>query len=278
MKPAYRSLGMTILILALIPFAILFFFYWFERFNVWIPHRTLVTTPESQGLAYEDVWLTTEDGITIHAWYVPHPQALAAMVVCHGNAGNISHRVQSLRQWHEMGLSVLIFDYRGYGQSEGWLSEEGTYLDAITAVEWLRQREPDLPLVLHGRSLGAAVATEAAVITRPDGLIFESGFTSVPDLGSELFPILPVRWLSRISYDNKSRISEVTCPVLVIHAEGDRIVPARHGRTIHEHANDPRRFVSLSGGHNDAFYMDGQRYHDAIVSFVTEVVVPGRGG
>lgn len=264
---------MNLAALVLLLLAFYLFLIWFERANVWIPSRTLTTTPDNAGLTYEDQWLTAADGVRFHAWYVPHPEAVAALVFCHGNGGNLSNRVPSLRQFHDMGLSVLVFDYRGYGQSGGSLSEEGTYLDGVAAAEWMRTREPDLPLVMLGRSLGSAIATEVALRVPVDGLIFESGFTSVNDLGAERFPFLPVRWLSRIGYDSGSKIASIECPVLVIHGDQDRIVPYHHGETIFARAREPKTFLRLAGFHNDAFYADGDTYEAGISAFLNEYIL-----
>mgnify|MGYP006272165851 CR=1 FL=1 len=259
-----------LMILAVLAGAYLFL-RWFERANVWIPHRQLATTPAEIGLDYQEVWLEAEDGVRIHAWHLPHPEARAALLFCHGNAGNISYRLESLRQFHSLQLSVLIFDYRGYGRSQGLPSEEGTYRDAAAAYDWLRENSGPLPIILFGRSLGASIATELATRVDAEGLIFESGFVSVPAMGAELFPFLPVRLISTIQYDNLSKIDQVQMPILFIHSRHDEIVPYDQGRQVYEAANPPKRWAEISGGHNDGFLSAESRYIQAIDDFIANV-------
>jgi fermentation-respiration switch protein FrsA (DUF1100 family) len=261
------------LILVFITLAGLYgFLRWFERANVWRPSRAMVATPTDAGLPYEEVYVVTPDGVRIHGWYVPSTQPVAALLFCHGNGGNISWRNDSLRQFHSLGLSTFLFDYRGYGQSEGRLSEEGTYVDAQTAYTWLRQREPGLPLVLFGRSMGAAIAVDLATHVSADALIFESGFLSIRRIGEELFPWLPVRLFNTIHYDNLAKISQVTMPVLVIHSPDDDIVPYPHGQAIYEAANEPKAFFPLQGGHNEGHFITEKDYLAALDSFLAEYV------
>lgn len=241
---------------------------WFERANVWAPSRDLVPTPAQIGLEFESLHLETSDGLNIHAWHVPHPEPVAAMLFCHGNAGNLGFRLDSLKQFHSIGLDVLIFDYRGYGISEGRPSERGTYLDAEAAWQWLEKRHPDLKKVIFGRSLGGAVAVHLAQTAQADGLIVESGFTSIPDIGEDLFPFLPVRRISSIFYASIAKIGRVTMPVMVLHSPDDEIIPYHHGEALFEAAPEPKRFYRLSGGHNDSFLTSEPGYSAAIKDFI----------
>ncbi|MFB3786812.1 MAG: alpha/beta hydrolase [bacterium] len=244
------------------------FFRWFERSNIWMPRRDFIATPDAAGLAYEDVSLQTADGLRLHGWYLPHAEASAALLFCHGNAGNVSHRIESLRQWHSLGLNVFLFDYRGYGRSAGRPTEEGTYQDALAAYNWLQGRGPDLPIVLFGRSLGAAVAIDLAARGKGAALIAESGFTSVPAIGQELFPILPVKWLVRTRYDSLAKIPQVKIPVLVIHSREDEIVPFHHGEALFEAAPGPKQFLEIRGGHNDGYVLSETEYLRGIQAFL----------
>lgn len=211
-----------------------------------------MTTPRDAGLEYEDVSIETTDGLRLHGWYVP-AAGRRALLFFHGNAGDVSIRTESLRLFHELGLSVLIIDYRGYGRSEGRPSESGLYMDAEAAWAHLVERLDYAPgdIVVFGRSLGAAVAAWIAARREPRALIIESAFTSVPDLGQELYWFLPVRWLSRNRFPTRELVAAVDCPVLVAHGREDEIIPYRHGEQIFAAAAEPRAWLELDGGHND---------------------------
>jgi len=217
--------------------------------------REIVATPAQLGLPYEDLHLTTSDGISLHAWLVPAAQARGTVLFLHGNAGNISHRLDSLQMFHRLGYSTLIFDYRGYGNSAGKPTEEGTYLDAEAAWRYLAEQRHVPPgcIVLFGESMGGAVAAWLATRQKPAALVISSGFTSVPDLAQHIYPFLPARWLARIHYDTRKYLRSVTAPVLIAHSPQDEIVPYEQGRALYDAANPPKRFLELAGGHNDGF-------------------------
>ncbi|MEO1249772.1 MAG: alpha/beta hydrolase, partial [Pseudomonadota bacterium] len=210
-----------------------------------------------------------EDGVTLDAWFVPAPDARGTLLFFHGNAGNISHRLESVRIFHELGLSTLIFDYRGYGQSEGTPSEQGTYTDALAAWRHLTEERaiPPSKIILFGRSMGAAVAAYLADQHTPAGLILESGFTSVPDMAAQIYPWLPVRLLARIGYPTAEYVSGVESPILIAHSPGDEIVPYTHGLALFEQANEPKSFLEMTGGHNDGFLVTGDPYVDGLDAF-----------
>ncbi len=241
-----------------------------------VPGRTLTMTPTDAGLDYEDVSINTSDGITLHGWYVPG-RSNRVLLFFHGNAGNISHRLDSIRQFHELGLSVLIIDYRGYGQSGGGITEAGIYRDAEAAWLYLTQilDVADNDIVVFGRSLGASVAARLAAAERPLALIVESSFTSVPDIAQELYPWLPARWLSRLRHATRDYIREVRCPVLVIHSRDDEIIPFHHGEAIYDAAPEPRALLALNGTHNDAFIRDERVYLAGLRKFLETLESPG---
>ena len=190
----------------------------------------------------------------------------------HGNAGNISHRLDSIRQFLGLGLSVFIIDYRGYGQSDGRTTEKGIYRDADAAWRYLtttRGFSPD-DIVIFGRSLGASVAAWLAARQSPQVLIVESSFTSVPDIGQELYPWLPVRWLSHLNHATIDYVRGVKCPVLVVHSRDDEIIPFHHGQKIFEAAPEPRSLLELRGTHNDAFIQDERTYLDGLSAFLAD--------
>ena len=236
-----------------------------------LPGRELQATPADVGLRYEDVRLTASDGVELHGWFVPAGgDARGTLLFFHGNAGNISHRLESIRQFHDLGLDVLIVDYRGYGQSEGSPSEQGTYRDAEAAWEYLTEERDVAPsrLVVFGRSVGGAVGAWLAAHREPGALIVESSFSSLPALAAELYWFLPVRWLARFRYPTAEYVAAAGCPVLVIHSRDDDIVPFHHGRTIYEAAGEPRRFLELSGPHNGAHVLSEERYLEGLDEFL----------
>ena len=189
------------------------------------------------------------------AGIIPAPQPRGTVLFLHGNAGNISHRLDSVQMFHRLGYSTLIFDYRGYGNSGGTPSEQGTYRDAEAAWRYLAEQRhiPSCRIVLFGESLGGAIAAWLAARQKPAALVIASGFTSVPDLAQHLYPYLPVRWLARIRYDTREYLRAVTAPVLIAHSPQDDIVPFEHGRALFAAANPPKQFLELAGGHNDGF-------------------------
>lgn len=226
---------------------------------VYVPPRELGFSPSDLGLEYEKVWLPTQDGLHLYGWYVPRPAEKstpadlgAVLLYFHGNAENVSNLGYSLAQWNAVGIETLVIDYRGYGESEGKPSEEGTYLDALAAWEYLMKRGvPAERIVVWGRSLGGAVASWLTSRHTPAALVLESTFTSVPDLGADIYPWLPVRWLSRYRYNSIDRLPQVSCPVLIAHSPDDEIIPFQHAQELFAAANEPKRLFKLHGGHND---------------------------
>jgi fermentation-respiration switch protein FrsA (DUF1100 family) len=214
--------------------------------------------PSDIGLEYTALKLRTVEGETLDGWHVPAAatrEKLGLVLFFHGNAGNIGHRLDYLRMFHDLGMATLIIDYRGYGRSSGTPSEEGSYLDAKAA--WLHATKelgfaPDR-IVIFGESLGGAVAAQLAEGHRPGALILASTFTSVPDLGAELYPWLPVRMLARIRYNTLARLPRINCPLLVVHSRSDDVIPFEHGRRLFEAAGTKKQFLEIDGGHNEGF-------------------------
>lgn len=234
--------------------------------------REIVQTPKDVGLDYEALWLTTEDGVRIEAWYVPAPAARGTALLAHGNAGNISHRVDYAVMFHRLGYSLLLFEYRGYGRSEGSPSEEGTYADARAAWRHLVAERGIAPehIVLVGESLGGAVVARLAATEQPGALVLASSFVSVPELAADLYPWLPARWLARYRYDTLEALGRVSCPVLIAHSRQDDIVPFRHAERLYAAVKRPKAFVELAGGHNDGFLFERDEWREALGRFLEE--------
>lgn len=235
-----------------------------------LPTRNIVATPDDIGLDYEEITIITEDRLRLNGWYLPARQARAVLLFFHGNAGNISHRLDSLRIFHGLGLSILIFDYRGYGKSEGSISEMGSYRDAEAAWRYLRYERHIAAedIILFGRSMGGAIAAYLASRQRPKGLIVESTFTSVPELAADLYPYLPAKLLSRVQYDTRAYLDSVVCPLLIVHSTSDDIIPFNHGEALFAAARDPKYLLSIRGSHNEGFLDSGQQYIDGLRAFI----------
>lgn len=277
MPAALRSLMSSILFILLGTWlGLSLLLYVFQDRFVYYPFKSLAVTPDRIGLAYEEVYIETQDGERLHAWFIPADNAHTTLLFFHGNAGNISHRLDSIRIFHEMGMNVFIFDYRGYGESSGRPSEEGTYRDARAAWEYLtgdRDIPPDR-IVLFGRSLGAAIAAWLARQTAPAALILESAFTSVRAMGKKLYPYLPVGMLTRIRYPTLDYIRGTNLPILVVHSREDEIIPFEFGQQLHAAAAGHSELLPIEGGHNDGFLVSGDHYRRGIADFIRKHVAP----
>jgi fermentation-respiration switch protein FrsA (DUF1100 family) len=235
-----------------------------------IAGRDLAATPQRLGLAFENVELLTADKVRLHGWFIPGDNARGTLLFFHGNAGNISHRLDSIEIFNRMNLDVFIFDYRGYGQSEGQVSEAGTYLDAEAAWFYLvetRAIDAD-EIIVFGRSLGASIAAWLASRHRPAALILESSFSSVPSMAQRFYPFLPIRWLASFSYDTRQYVGRIECPLLVAHSRDDEIIPYAEGRLVIDAAPANKQFLEMRGGHNDGFIATGKAYSDGLSRFI----------
>lgn len=247
--------------------------HFFENRLIFYPDPVLDASPDQRGLAYEDVEIRTSDGVGIHGWFIHHgPEydaPLAYLLFFHGNAGNISHRLDNLEGLAQYGFSVLIIDYRGYGRSEGRPSEQGTYRDAAAAYEYLLSRPGVTPdrVVIFGRSLGGAVAVELALNAPARALILESTFTSVRDMARVHFALLPPFLVSR-KYDSVSKIGRVSTPTLFIHGELDDLAPIALGRRLFLEHPGPKSFYAIPrAGHNDTFLIGREAYYQRLADF-----------
>jgi hypothetical protein len=229
------------------------------------PLRDVAFTPADQNVDYEDVTFGSSGGVTLTGWYVPAPGAHLTVLFCHGNGGNIMHRLDTVVLFRSLGLNCFVFDYRGYGASSGRPTEKGTYLDARAAYDWLIAHKgvPPERIILLGRSLGGSVAAHLAGRVPVRGLVVESAFTSFPDIGARFYPYMPVRFFALFRYNTRAYLKQVTCPVLIMHSRDDALVPYQFGVQLFKAANEPKRFVELAGGHNDAFLVSGDVYRNA---------------
>jgi hypothetical protein len=266
-----RFVIQTVLVVGIGYLAIMGLAFAFQDQLLFQPSSRLLATPDRAGMDYEAVRLNTEDGETLHGWWLPAESvSRGTLLFFHGNAGNISGRLESVRQFHDLGLNVLIVDYRGYGQSTGSPSEQGLYRDAEAMWQHLTGARGIDParIVLFGRSMGGGPATWLAVRTSPGAVILESVFTNVPDIGAHHYPFLPVRTLATNQFDNASRVPDIEAPKLFIHSRGDRIVPFELGRAVYKAATEPKQFLEIEGGHNDGFLVSAERYTRTIDRFL----------
>jgi len=245
----------------------------FQSRFIYFPEHRIYETPRLMGLPFEDVSFETSDGVKLSGWFIPVEQPKGVILFCHGNAGNISHRLDSIKIFHRLGLSTFIFDYRGFGQSDGKVTEKGTYLDAEAAWNYLVGKKQAAPseIIIFGRSLGGAVASWLAKEHTPKGLIIESTFSSVQDIAADLYPYLPVKLLARFHYNAVDYIRRVKCPVMVIHSRNDDIIPFKHGRRLFEAAHEPKEFLEITGSHNEGFLTSGGFYVDGLNSFISKL-------
>ncbi len=263
---------------ALILFSLLALFFllyvkYFEKKGIYYPTSEIITTPKSDGLDYQEIYLLTGDGVKLNAWFIEAEKPLATLLFCHGNAGNISHRVDIIKMFHNVGLSVFIFDYRGYGRSQGKPSERGLYEDALSSYKYLLQEKevPPQRIVIYGKSIGANVAINLAFQVKNGLLISDSAFTSALDMGKQLFPFLPrffLKYILGVRFDALSKIKEVTIPKLIIHSKDDEIIPFKYGERLFAQALPPKEFYVLDGSHNEAVFLHYKEYAFTVRRFI----------
>lgn len=263
-----------VLIIILVLFYIGFacYLYFFQHRFVYHPGRKVLYTPADLGLEFESIAFKAEDGTRLIGWYVPCPESRGTALFCHGNAGNIGDRLDTIRKIYDAGLNTFIFDYRGYGESEGQTTEEGSYQDAEAAWRYLtevKQVEPGM-IIVWGRSLGAAIASWLAAKYPPRAVILESGFSSLQELGADMYPLLPVRYLSRFRYPTKEHISKLQVPILIIHSHEDPLIPFKHGQMNFKVAHEPKVFLEISGDHGNGFVTSGARYDAGVRNFINQ--------
>jgi fermentation-respiration switch protein FrsA (DUF1100 family) len=268
--PVLNLLAVALLAALAVYAAVVVWTYAGQRRRIFRPQRELLTRPDAHGYAYEDVFMRSADGVRLHGWFVFNPQARGTLVYCHGNTGNISHCMDSLALFHGLGFSVLLFDYRGYGLSEGRPDERGMYLDVEAAWEYLLRERGHAPhdIVVLGRSLGGAVASWLATRHAPRALVVESTFTSLPAVAADHHPLLPARLLTRYRYPVAEHLRAARCPVLVVHSRGDETVPFRHAQRLFEIAPEPKALLEIGGRHGDGFLSSGAVYEEGLAEFI----------
>lgn len=238
-----------------------------EKRTVFLPSiGRLEGVPTEAGMAYEDVFITTDDLVKIHGWFIPaknNAKDALTFLFFHGNAGNINNRVEKVQLLHELGGNVLVIDYRGYGISEGSPTEVGIYRDAQAAFDYLLERK-DIDrrkIIIYGVSLGGAPATDLVKKNQDKiaGLILHSTFTSAQDMAKKILPFVP-SFLVQVKLDNLNRIANITVPKLIIHTPQDEVVPYWMGEKLFEQAVEPKEFLRIDGEHNDSHIESREEY------------------
>lgn len=249
---------------------------------IFYPVSEIGQTPIDAGLPFNDIYFTTSDGVRLNGWFVSHPGANTTLLWFHGNAGNISHRVENIRLLHDkVAINIFIFDYREYGRSEGKVSEEGTYKDGEAALKYLRAREDVEPkrIVFFGRSLGAAVAAEMATRHECLALILETPFASIREMARVTFPFLPIGPFLRTRYDTVEKVKKIKAPLLVLHGDRDDIVPFAQGKKVFDAALEPKEFYTIPGArHNDTYIVGGDAYFTVLKDFIHRAKAPLKSG
>jgi len=237
--------------------------------------KDVISNPASVGLAYEEVYFDTPDNKRLNGWFIAHDKSKFTIIFCHGNAGNISHRLEKILIFYNLGLNVFIFDYRGYGKSIGAPSESGLYEDADAAYNYLIKEKRISPesVILYGESIGGAVAIDLARNKDVGALITEETFTSIKDMSGIAYPFLPY-FIFSSRFDALSKIKNVGCPKLIIHSIDDEIVPFRLGEKLFDAAMPPKKFLKLRGSHNTAFLESEEQFKEGIKSFLSDLKLP----
>jgi uncharacterized protein len=248
------------------------FVKYLEAHSVFFPQRFMDATPQAAGLAFEDVYFSTSPGIRLNAWFIPATESRSTVLFFHGNAGNIGHRLEKLKILHELGVSVLILDYRGYGKSQGKPSEAGLYADAQAAYDYLLtvRNIPAKNIVLFGESLGGAVAVELAARVPVAAIITEMTFSTIRDVGRHYYPFVPA-WLLADRFNSLVKIGRVKVPKLFIVSKVDEVIPYALEEKLFKQAIEPKRLVVLNGSHNEGFMECRREYVLALKEFLSTI-------
>lgn len=258
------------ILLGIYLFSVLFFWF-YQKQIIFIPGREIFRTPKDEGLEFEDIDLKTPDGLTLNAWYIPNHHAEKSILFCHGNAGSLSSRIDTINLLHEMGFSLFIFDYRGYGISEGTASEQGCYIDSETALAYMvdELRIPQENIIIWGRSLGGPIA--AYIAARGDfyATVLESTFTSIRDMAVHKFKILPTFIMTRFRFPTVEYVKQIKSPTLIVHSPDDEIIPYYMGERLFEAASSPKKFLALRGSHNCCYFDSIDIYKKGVLDFLS---------
>jgi len=260
------------IIISLFYLIIIIYFYFNQVSLIYFPDKKISFYPDQINLNYKDVYIITNDNIKLNSWYIPREKDSNLVIFCHGNAGNISGRIETIRLIHELDLSLLIFDYRGFGKSEGIISEKGLYLDLEAAYQYATKNLniDKKKIIIWGRSLGAAVAIDFASKHKINKLIIESAFTSLPDVGQRIYPFLPIKFICTHKFKSINKIYKIKAFKLFIHSKKDELVPFSFGRLLYKKAILPKSFLEIHGDHANGFFESKDDYMKGIKYFLKQ--------
>ena len=249
------------------------YFRYFEVKSIYFPTKQIEFYPKDIDLDYEEISFNTKDNVSLNGWFIPGKRPRATLIFCHGNAGNISNRLEFIRLFNSINLNIFIFDYRGYGKSKGSPNEKGTYLDVRAAYEYVCSRDDvdKNKVIVYGESLGGAVAIDLAK-DQEDlmALITFGSFSSTKDMAKAVYPFLPIWFMVSMKYDNISKVKDIKIPKLIAHGANDEIVPFKQGEALFKEAANPKEFLVLRGGHNDAILIEQGEFLKKVDEFLTK--------
>ena len=259
-----------LLIVILVVVAFKVFFILLEQKSLYHPYKEIPETPRNLGIAFEDINFKTADGQLLNGWFVPAKGAKVTVLYCHGNAGNMYHRLHKVKFFHEMGVNFFIFDYRGYGKSTGKPNEKGLYKDAQAAYDYLVSRNDvdKNKIVVYGKSLGGPIAADLCVNRKASALILEGSFASVALRAQQLYPFLPMKFLISQKYDTMAKVKNLRIPKLITHGRQDEVISFHHGEILFSAAAEPKQFLPFDGSHNDDVYVISSAYKDELLKFL----------
>ncbi len=247
-------------------------FRWFEWRHIFYPDKKISDIPSDFGLKYDDITFYSIDDKKLNGWFIPDDKPLATIIYCHGNAGNISHRIDIAKLLNSMGFNVFLFDYRGYGKSKGIPGEKGLYLDAEAAYDYLSMRDgvDKDRIILYGESLGGGVAYDLALKRKVSAVITFGAFASIADMADVAFPKIPLKHFITMKFDNISKVKAIKCPKLIIHSADDTTVPFDQAKKLFESASQPKEFFETSGGHTNDVILSNPQCVEKIKQFITQ--------
>ncbi len=242
---------------------------------IFFPSSGVMEIPHPSGVEINEVSFRTPDGETLHGYFSPAKDSDETIVFFHGNAGNVSGRVGRVSMLNKLKKNILIFDYRGFGLSTGEIQlEEDLYIDGTAAINFLTEEKklPVKKMVFWGRSLGGGVAVEMAKRFNNSKLILESTFSKLNELALEKFPVAKLlpKFLIKYKFENETKIKKISEPVLIMHSKTDEVIPFSHSEKLFEAANDPKKFVEISGSHNGSVSTSGAKIFKTVEDFLAE--------
>lgn len=240
-----------------------------EERNLYIPGDTITLTPKNIGLSYEDLYIKTEDGESLNAWFVPAKDAEITLLYFTGRAGNLSDTVSLIKIFNSMGINVFSFDYRGYGNSSGKPNEKGLYKDGRAAFDYLLTRK-DInkdKIVAYGKSLGGPVAADLCLRRKLAGLILEGSLASLRTYVGDMGGFLPTELLVSEKFNTIAKVQKIHIPKLIVHGMDDDVIPFAEGRLIFNKAGLPKEFLPYDGGHDDEVFITSESYKNRLNKF-----------